>query len=566
MARSMACVVLGAIVAGCSAPSTPSALSYEEFKAHAYRDPETGVYVINGDEPAFSEAELQSAYRAYRDSMSQSSSGEATVQQGLIVNLFNGNADRWDFDTAAALTYCVSQSSFGGSYNTVVNALASATQTWHLAANVNFVHVTSADANCTNSTAGVVFNVREVNQNQFLARSFFPSTVRSDREVLVDTTALDPPAPYSLAGIFRHELGHTLGFRHEHTRPESGACFEDNQWQALTAYDSASVMHYPQCNGTNTGDLVLTQLDLNGVHILYPRLLGKSVLWHYVDGGTAIWNFNEGPRYPGSLGTDWSIQGAGDFNGDGSSDVLWRNANGQVQIWFMSGETNVAQAFPGGQDPAHTWAIQTTGDFNGDGRSDILWRDTSGQLAIWFEGDINDAAYPGYSNTPYPVPLSWQVQGTGDFDGDGHADILWRDNTGQVGIWFMNGGIRIGEGYPGGPDPSGTWFIQGVGDFDGDGKSDILWRNTSGQVAIWFMNGGVLAGQAFPGGTDPSGIWSIQGVGDFNANGQSDILWRNTNGMVAIWIMNGGTISEELFPGAAGGGSGWTISGVGSFN
>ena len=33
------------------------------------------------------------------------------------------------------------------------------------------------------------------------------------------------------------------------------------------------------------------------------------------------------------------------------------------------------------------------------------------------------------------------------------------------------------------------WSIQLTGDFDGDGKSDILWRDISGNVAIWEMNG-----------------------------------------------------------------------------
>ena len=70
--------------------------------------------------------------------------------------------------------------------------------------------------------------------------------------------------------MLRHELGHTLGFRHEHTRPEAGTCFEDTSWRALTAYDSASVMHYPQCNGTQKGDLVLTSLDNQGASSLYP--------------------------------------------------------------------------------------------------------------------------------------------------------------------------------------------------------------------------------------------------------------------------------------------------------
>ena len=115
-----------------------------------------------------------------------------------------------------------------------------------------------------------MFDVRQVQTPQYLARAFFPSTSRSGREVLISSSSFGNIKPWSLAGVLRHELGHTIGFRHEHTRPESGACFEDNQWRALTAYDSASVMHYPQCNGTNKGDLVLTNLDKTGAHSLYP--------------------------------------------------------------------------------------------------------------------------------------------------------------------------------------------------------------------------------------------------------------------------------------------------------
>jgi serralysin len=44
----------------------------------------------------------------------------------------------------------------------------------------------------------------------------------------------------------------------------------NSSWRALTAYDSSSVMHCPQCNGTNSGDLVLTALDRTGAGSLYP--------------------------------------------------------------------------------------------------------------------------------------------------------------------------------------------------------------------------------------------------------------------------------------------------------
>ena len=65
-----------------------------------------------------------------------------------------------------------------------------------------------------------------------------------------------------------HELGHVLGLRHEHTRPEAGTCFEDNNWRPLTPYDSASIMHYPQCNGTS-GNLSMTSQDRAGIRALY---------------------------------------------------------------------------------------------------------------------------------------------------------------------------------------------------------------------------------------------------------------------------------------------------------
>jgi hypothetical protein len=52
------------------------------------------------------------------------------------------------------------------------------------------------------------------------------------------------------------------------------------------------------------------------------------------------------------------------------------------------------------------------------------------------------------------------------------------------------------------------WTIESVGDFNGDGKADLLWRNTSGAVSIWLMNGTSIIGSGVVSGAGPE--WQIQ--------------------------------------------------------
>ncbi len=261
--------LLALSISGCASDSS-DVLSYEEFRDQAYQDPESGVYVVNGDEMVENEAGMRAVYQRYTETARAAESGLATIEQGLIVNRVGSSDDKWSSATASNITYCISRTSFGTRYNTVVSAMNSATAAWEATARVNFVHSSSLDGSCTRTTSGVVFNVRLVSGGGFLASAFFPSSSRSAREVLIDSTSFGSISPYTLTGILRHELGHTLGFRHEHTRPEAGTCFENNAWRSLTTYDAASVMHYPQCNGSNRGDLILTSRDKTGARALYP--------------------------------------------------------------------------------------------------------------------------------------------------------------------------------------------------------------------------------------------------------------------------------------------------------
>ena len=143
--------------------------------------------------------------------------------------------------------------------------------------------------------------------------------------------------------------------------------------------------------------------------------------------------------------------------------------------------------------------------------------------------------------TPNPG-LAWKAIGTGDFNGDGHSDILFQNTTsGQVSIWEMNGNALIGGG-PVSPNPGPTWQAIGTGDFNDDGRSDILFQNTSsGQVSIWEMNGNTLTGGG-PVSPNPGPSWHAIGTGDFNGDGFSDILFQNASGQASIWEMNGNSL------------------------
>ena len=252
---------------GCAAETEPGVpenvgavvAPFEEFRATVYQEPESGVFIVNGDTPIDNERELEQFYEEF-------------VREGALIVHKNGAGGdaKWNDTQKMNLTYCVS-TAFGANHAATVSAMNASTAQWEAAANgkVNFIHLSGQDATCTAANTNVVFDVRPVAGQPFLARAFFPDSPRANRNILIDASSFGPITPWTLTGVLRHELGHTLGFRHEHTRPESGVCFEDSNWRALTPYDALSVMHYPQCNGTQTGDLVITPKDKEGINVLY---------------------------------------------------------------------------------------------------------------------------------------------------------------------------------------------------------------------------------------------------------------------------------------------------------
>lgn len=278
LAGSIATVALVGCVDQPTLGST-AGMSFEEFKARTYREPGTGLYIIDWDTPVSGDDALREVW-------------EATQQGALAVYSINGQDIKWDNTQKKNLTYCISNN-FGGNKQIVIDAMRSAGENgWEKFADVNFIYVPAQDGNCTAANTNVVFDVNPVNANgQYLMRAFFPNSPRNERNVLIDNTAFQNNGGAPFANIVAHELGHALGFRHEHTRPEANAttCFEDNSYRGLTPYDGASVMHYPQCNGTSQ-TLAFTMRDQQGVVALYgPPVVNMSPIAQLIapaDGAT----------------------------------------------------------------------------------------------------------------------------------------------------------------------------------------------------------------------------------------------------------------------------------------
>jgi V8-like Glu-specific endopeptidase len=263
-----------------------------------------------------------------------------------------------------------------------------------------------------------------------------------------------------------------------------------------------------------------------------------SYLWGGGGGGSTayLWNGGGGGGGGGGDADD-------DFNGDGTSDILWRNLNGTVVEWNISDNGRTGSTTVGAIGTR--WEIAGTGDFNNDGTSDILWRHAGGTVATWEMGNGHRTG----STVIADPGGTWSIKGVGDFNRDGTSDILWRNTNGTVAIWRMSNGLRAGATVI--ANPGGTWDIANVGDFNGDGTDDILWRNTSGTVETWEIGQGRRTGWAIVGSAISA--WSVAGVGDFNGDGTDDILWRNTSGTTAVWQMSNGQVaSTALIPNPGG--------------
>jgi hypothetical protein len=168
---------------------------------------------------------------------------------------------------------------------------------------------------------------------------------------------------------------------------------------------------------------------------------GSIYLW-YMNGTTRIGAAT--PSISRLEDPQWRAVGVGDFNKDGRPDIVWQHAvNGTLSVWQMTGTTvnETVSIVPSGTTDLQ-WKVVGVADFNGDGNSDLLWRNMgTGDLAAWLMSGAARIVHAPLN------PLSvrdqkWQIGAVMDANGDGKPDIVWEHTDGTIMIWHMNGTSR----------------------------------------------------------------------------------------------------------------------------
>lgn len=226
---------------------------------------------------------------------------------------------------------------------------------------------------------------------------------------------------------------------------------------------------------------------------------------------------------PGTHGVGWEAVAVGDFNADGTDDILWREtATGKVDAWTLNNGVWSGSLDFGTRSATALWSVEGTGDFNLDGTDDILWRNVrtgATEVSLVQGGAVTGTYTPGVRG------VDWDIAALADFNGDGVTDILWRNaKTGTLDGWFLgHQGYWLSSFVPG--RKGAEWRALKAGDFNGDGDADLVWANSNtSALEIWYMRDGAIIGTNSLTSSAFNGTKTILAAGDFNGDGVDDLL------------------------------------------
>ncbi len=191
----------------------------------------------------------------------------------------------------------------------------------------------------------------------------------------------------------------------------------------------------------------------------------------------------------------------------------------------------------------------TVGDFDGDGSPDVIVVRESASSLIWLnngDGTLSETTF-GSSNNSRDVV-------SGDLDGDGDLDVVVVNYNQVNEVWLNNGDGTFTNGIFG----SGRSTAVDIGDMDGDGDLDIV-HTTSRQLdEVWFNNGdATFSIQTFGTATSSLGTFATlyswdAGIGDLDNDGDLDVIVTKFAAFSSyrqdIWLNDGtGTLTPQTF-------------------
>lgn len=225
-----------------------------------------------------------------------------------------------------------------------------------------------------------------------------------------------------------------------------------------------------------------------------------------------------------------------DFNGDWNTDVLARvAASGQLRQYPGTGRGTFGAAATIGSGWNGFDALETVGDFSGDGHGDVIARAPATGFLWLYRGTGN-----GGWLEPLVIGNGWNgfdaLVGPGDFNGDQKTDLLARERlTGRLWLYPGNGSggwlprVLVGNGW-------GIFnTLVGPGDFNGDGTADVLARdNATG--ALWLYPGNGTGGwkPQILVGSGWNSMAAMMSPGDFNGDRTADVLAYDSAGK--LWL------------------------------